>query len=306
MIDWTEQRKKLIDDSAGQMVPSSVKLPVLPRVVTEFTRLSRDPDTSALELADLVESDASLTCELLRHLNSCAMGVRRKVSSVQQAIMLMGIRATGTFLATMALKKVMSSTKSRLINVQNFWNTNLERAIFARLIAAKLGASEHLAYAAGMMQDFLLPVLANEWESRYVDFLERQDHDPIDLAEFERQEFGWDHALAGAQIMMSWNFPDDLICCVALHHRGLQILMDTELAGTSAAATALAGMIPDPLRQTPHGLEQLQKLETVWKSFDLLETARRVQEEFFELAKGAENHFSLLRRCEKALVHHDA
>jgi len=90
---------------------------------------------------------------------------------------------------------------------------------------------------------------------------------------------------------------------VAAHHVGLKALVDPELRSTAVAACAVAGMMPDPFRQVPDGLARLMQLEAKWPAFQLMELARKVNEEFKALtpASSAASHFSLLKRCEKQL-----
>ena len=299
-MDWTALRQSELGEEVKLVLPPSLKLPMLPRAVIEFSKKADDPDASARELGSIIESDAGLTCELLKHVNSCAVGVRRKVSSAQQAISLLGIRTVKLFVATSAVKQAMSSRDSKLINFQVFWNTNLERALFAREVAKLLGVEPDVAFAGGMLQDFLLPVLTSEMLDPYLKFSEQQDRNPVRLDQFEQAAFGWEHSQAAAQIMFGWGFPDDLICCTLLHHRGIKILADKK--PTAADAVAVAALMPDSFRQVPDGLEQLTQLEKTWPKFDLLSLANVVHDEFQKVSPGtAANHFSFLRRCEKAL-----
>jgi len=195
----------------------------------------------------------------------------------------------------------MKARESKLINFQNFWNTNLERAFLAREVARLLETDTELAYAAALLQDFLLPVVTNELFDDYVAFSIQQDKTPRDLIEFERQRFRWDHAEAAAQILFHWGFPEDLIGCVLFHHRGLELLDDKECGRTAATAVAVAGLMPDAFQQVPSGLKQLIELEAKWPEFDLETIAQRVETQFLEVSSANRNHFSLWHRYQKAM-----
>ncbi len=302
-MDWSALREKLLGKETQSIVPPSVKLPMLPRALMEFNQMAENPDVITKDLAAVIESDAGLTCELLKSVNSAACGLRQKVSSAAQAISLLGLKTTKVLLTTSAVKSAMSTRESKLINLQNFWNTNFERALLAKEIARILQADEDIAFAAGMLQDFLLPILTSESLETYLDFTTQQETSPVNLYEFEQQVFGWDHALAAAYVMRDWGFPDDLICCVAMHNKGLFILKDAQLASTCVAAVALAGLMPDALRQTPDGLDQLIRLEKAWPKFNLLKIASQVENDFHESSpSSAANWFSLRHRSEKALA----
>jgi HD-like signal output (HDOD) protein len=302
-MDWKIIREKLLGPPKRSILPPSVKLPVLPTALMEFSRRSSEPDATPKALGEIIESDAGLTCELLRYVNSSAIAVRQKVSSAVQAITLLGVRQSRLHLTSSALRTAMKSSESKLVNFQVFWNTNLERAIFSREVAKLLKADADLAFAGGMLQDFLLPILTSQLLEDYLKFSKLQAEQSVDLVQFEKAIFNWDHAEAAAHIMLAWGFPDDLICCIVSHHRGLKMLGDKELGRTSIAACAIAGLMPDPFRQVPEGFEQLQRLEGAWPGFKILEIAKTVDTEFKSMSPpgAAANHFTFLRRCEKLM-----
>lgn len=305
MPDWTALRKSLLPEKASTIVPPSIKLPVLPRALTEFSRKSEDPSVNVEELSKILATDSGLSSELLRTVNSSRTGIRNQVTSVRQALVILGVRATRLHLTTSGMKQVMKSSSSKLINFQCFWNTNLERALFARELAKLLNADCDLAFTAGMLQDFLLPLITNQLIDGYLHFAENLDAFS-NLVSFEQKYFGWDHAEAAAGVMSGWQFPDELICCVCLHHRGIELLADEQLRHTSAAAVAVSALLPDPLRQEPNGIESLIKLEEEWPEFQLLPIAERVDSQFQTIAQDTQNHFPFLHHCRKAVERYNA
>lgn len=303
-INWESERKKLFGDDGENeyLLPPEISLPAMPIAVTEFCRMAESPDACPRELAKVVESDAGLTCELLKYVNSSAFGLRMEVASIQHAITRLGIRQVKLFLMTSGVKNALSSRQSKLINLENFWVANLERALFAKELAKLLGADGEIAFAAAMVQDILLPILSNEQFDDYLAFSNNQNDAPQLITNFERCQFQWDHASAAANIVHAWSFPDEIVCCVYMHHAGLKIMTDKIFRKTSVGATALASLIPDAIRQVPNGIHQLMQLEEIWESFNLLKVAERVNEQFEELAPNLSNHFSLLKRVEKQLI----
>ncbi len=294
MPDWTELRKALLADNVKSVLPPSVKLPILPKALMDFRKKTEDPDADTHELSQIIASDTGLSAELLKNVNSCGSGVRNKITSVKQALVTLGIRSTTLFLTTSSMNQMMRASASKLINFQNFWNTNLERALFAQEIAKLLKADTDLAFTGGMLQDFLLPLITNQLLTEYLEFTENRN-DYNTLIEFEQQKFSWNHAEAAAHVMYTWEFPDELICCVFLHHRGMDVYKDPALGKTSVAAVALSSYIPDALRQETDSLEKLIEIEKNWPEFDLQTLAETVDANFNEVAKDVKNHFSFLR-----------
>lgn len=302
MIDWKEVREALLPPDRKNLLPPNFKLPILPVAVTKFAQRADDPHVEIRELCQIIETDSGMTTELLKYANSSAVSLRRKASTALNAISLLGIRNTKLYLLTTAVKRAMRGTESKLINLQAFWTTNLERAVMAQIVARMLKADAELAFAAGMLQDFILPILSNELYPHYVTFAKRQESKPGHLADFEQQTFQWSHAEAGANVMFAWGFPDDLVCCTALHHSGVQLLADPTLGRSAAAAVAISAMIPCPLRQVPDGIERLIRLEQSWPAFELESIAEQVDAEVKLLAPGTDNPFSFKRSVEKAMA----
>ena len=69
----------------------------------------------------------------------------------------------------------------------------------------------------------------------------------------------------------------------------------------SAQALALSALLPDLLRQSYAGLEQLQFLETKWPAFQLGQLVEIVDAKHAELGLGVQNDFPLSRRCKAIL-----
>ncbi|MCA9093794.1 MAG: HDOD domain-containing protein [Planctomycetaceae bacterium] len=301
MVHWQQLRETHLGVHFEDIIPPNVKLPMLPSVVIEFTRKAEDPDVSTQKLTKIIESDAGITTELLRYVNSSMVGLRNKASSVQQALNLLGIRTVKLFLITTGMKSALSSRQSKMVNLKNFWATNLERALFSREIARLLGADSDLAFAASMLQDSLLPVLTNELYKYYVSYAELPEESNLNLTSFEDQTFRWNHTMATAAVMHHWGFPDDLICCILFHHKGLMVLSEAEMAKSPIAAVAVASLLPDPLNQERNGLVRLHKLQTLWPKFELDKVVEAVDSQFAELSPGVSPDFPLKHRYDKMM-----
>jgi serine/threonine-protein kinase len=288
-----------LDPDAKPVLPEHIKVPALPQPVLEFSRKADDPEVSARELGRIIEADTGLTVELLRYANSSAMGRRHSASSAQQAISGLGIRRCKMFLLTTAIRNVINSAGSNVIDLPEFWSTNLERGLFARAVAKVLGADEEVAFTGGMLQDCLLPALIDQAADSYQAFFHQSPKHAVELVQFEGESLVWDHAKETGRLAVGWAFPDELVCCVLFHHTGLALLSDDRLRATSVAAVAVSGLLPDQLNQVPQGLEMLHQLDGIVPGFQLMEIAEKVHAEFHDLPSQTCHHVTLFDRCEE-------
>jgi HD-like signal output (HDOD) protein len=295
-MDWAGIRSEGLSGFAMTAIPPTIQLPALPHAVTLFMQRSTDEATSLNDLAKILETDASLTIELLRYVNSSFLALRQKARSVNQALSLLGRRRSRMLVFATGTEAALRSRRSKLINQSAFWNACLQKAIFAREVAALLGTDVEMAFAGGLLQDFLLPVLTNDLLEGYLDFVQSRSRHPETLCEFEQKQFGWDHALAGGCLAHCWNLPDELVCCILYQHTGVRILAHPQLGRTAVAAVALSALLPDQLRQHYHGLDLLRKLETKWPAFNLEKLAQAVDEQHQAMNVGVQNDFPLSRR----------
>jgi serine/threonine-protein kinase len=300
-IDWAALREEGVGRFALAALPPNLRLPALPLAVTRFTEKAGLPDVPLRELAAVLETDTGLTAELLRHVNSAFHGVRNKAGNVLQAMNLLGLRQTKTFVLATGVQAAVRAKQSKLINQTCFWNASLQKALFAREVAGLLKADGDTAFAGALLQDFLLPVLTNDLCDGYVEFTGARDRQPAQMCDYERAKFGFDHAVAGACLAARWNLPDELVCCVLHHHLGLRVLAHPLLKRSSVAAVALSALLPDQLRQDFHGLEQLVLLQEKWSAFDLRKLAETVDAKHAEAGFGVRNDFPLARRCHAVL-----
>ncbi len=301
-IDWAKLREESLAAFTLTALPPTLQLPALPHAVTLFIDKSKDANVPLKELAGIVETDTGLTLELLRHVNSAFLGLRQKAKTVLQAITLLGMRQSRLFLVATGTQAAICARKSKLLNHTSFWNASLQKAIFAREVARLLATDLDVAFAGALLQDYLLPVLSSELYEFYVAFVDQRAQQPESLCGYEQAKFGWNHALAGAALAHRWKLPDELVCCILFHHRGLQVLADPLLARSPVGAVALSALLPDQLRQEFHGLEQLVVLQKKWPAFQLEELVKKVDADHDAASLGVANDFPLSRRCKQILA----
>lgn len=294
--------RPLIDEAVAGFqlgdLPRAVKLPALPVAVMKFVEQSRDDDVSLRQLTTTIETDSGLTLELLKHVNSAALGLRHRTTSVAQALALLGRRQSVLFLVAKGLEAAMRSRQSKLINQTCFWNASFQKALFAREVALLLKTDSDAAFAGAMIQDFLLPVVTNQFLEGYLKFIEKRNELPATLVEYEHATFGWDHAIVAAALADQWHLPEELTCCLLYHHHGLDILHHPDLKRSPVAAVAISALLPDQLRQHIAGLEELHQLQSQWDAFDVIALAEKVDLMQLENDLGVRNEFPLTRRCQ--------
>ena len=123
-------------------------------VVTRILSRLHDPEVTIEELAALIGQDAALSFKLLRLVNSPAVGLRRQVESIHQAIVLLGLERIRAWATLFALA-------GRGDQPQELLNLGLVRANLCERLARETGLGRpDTAYTVGLLSvlDGLLSV----------------------------------------------------------------------------------------------------------------------------------------------------
>src|SRR5260221_3540663 len=152
---------------------SSAQLPALPQSAIRLLELSQNPDNGPAEFAVPIEADPGLTGQVLRFVNSSYFGFSREISSVRLAITLVGVRTIKNFAVWSAVFSLMPNPKCGPFDLRNLWQDSVRRALFARAMARLLGVKDgEEAFAAALLQDMAVPLLAKELAADYKQLLE--------------------------------------------------------------------------------------------------------------------------------------
>ncbi|MCA9049599.1 MAG: HDOD domain-containing protein [Planctomycetaceae bacterium] len=287
-LNWARLRAEALESIKTVNLPDDIQIPALPQAVTEFAERAADPDAEIRDLALIVETSTGLTLELLKYANSSLFGGVRPIHSVAGAIARIGINGAKTYLVAVGMKAASKAMESRLMNQRIAWNESLQKALFARATARRLKMDEGLAFMGGLLQDFLLLALTNRFDREYVRFLETDAREGRDLAEWEQQRFGWNHASAGALVAHQWHFPDDLLCAIYYHHSLRDTLTNPDMEFFRLFPITLSGLLPDQLRQSSRGMAELISVDGRCRAMNLDELCMEVDAEQQQMADGME------------------
>ena len=151
----------------ADIVGSLGTLPTPPFVAMEIIRLTRDPESSANDLADVLSNDPVLATRILQVANSPAYGLAREVTTVDRATALLGLKAVKMMALSFSLAADVGDDAGAL-SLKTYWYHSLLNAVTARRWAelSHPGLSEEAFLSWGWRVPFLLgiaPILVGGW-----------------------------------------------------------------------------------------------------------------------------------------------
>jgi len=196
-------------------------LPPMPQIMHKARAVLDNPDSNLRELADLIEIDQALAMKVLRLSNSAYYSRLQKVSSIQEAAVVLGITVLGELITVACTAKILGqSLEGYKIPATAMWRHSLSVAVGAKLIAKrKHPALANEAFSAGLVHDagkLILDKYILERKEAFSAFLE--DGDETFLAA-EKAILGFDHAEIAARVCEKWHFPKAISAAIKYHHR---------------------------------------------------------------------------------------
>ncbi|MCA9229782.1 MAG: HDOD domain-containing protein [Planctomycetales bacterium] len=200
------------------------KLHSSPVVALQVMELTKDPDFEMSDVARCLDNDPALAASILRLVNSSYYGLSQPVTSLPHAVTYLGRGPLRLAVLSFGLVKTFVTGAPAQLH-QMYWKRSLTMASAARKCAEMsddLASHPDSAFAAGLLADLGMLVLAQLETERYLELAEEPDH-TIQLVKKEREEFGFDHLLVGQRLLLKWDLPSPLIEAVASHHTYLPI-----------------------------------------------------------------------------------
>ena len=221
-------------------------LPSMPTLCAEITRAVESETGDARQIGRIISRDIAMSAKVLQLVNSSFFGIGRRVSSVDQAVALLGgIRIKALVLADHVFKAFALPRTFRQFSMETLWRHSLAVGEVAALIARtekQGGDRPDQAFTAGLLHDIGILVLAcrrSDDFARVLDLVLKGDQ-LIGDAEMEVLEVT--HAEIGAYLLGLWGLPARLVEAVALHHQANETPYDGLCALTAVhVADVLAG-----------------------------------------------------------------
>lgn len=202
---------------------SDVKqIPTLPDVYMRVKKAFEDPSVSVEYLADAIRYDQSLTISILRLANSPFFGFKQKISSINQAVMLVGLREVYSLVLSVSVMGIFPAKDDKeeeFFPVQKFWEHSLGVAIAARTLGTMMNYPhpEEL-FVAGLIHDIGKMIEKLYLGDKFKEVCKKSKEQSRPLRELEMEVLGFTHSEVGQVLAEQWQFPNFLVQTTAHHH----------------------------------------------------------------------------------------
>ena len=206
--------------TVNQLLKESDRIEPVPQVIHQLMDLVNDPETPVEEITELILYEPVVTANLLRVANSAAFGLKRRVDSVHDAVVLLGLkRVVEIILLNSVTRSLKSAHQGYGLAEGQLWKQSVACALMARAVAdTAQGLENHMVFTAALLKDIGVIVLDRHMTEAFATIRTAMEEDNLSLIDAERRVLGIDHADLGGRIAVNWNFSRHLAEIIRHHH----------------------------------------------------------------------------------------
>jgi diguanylate cyclase (GGDEF)-like protein len=197
-------------------------LPSLPSVVIRIIDASKDPEIGLAEVADIISPDPALSAKLLKIANSPMYARVHEVSTLRDAVSVLGLNASLTVALSFSLVSSLKSQTGDGDDFRNFWKRSIISATVAKQIGLVLNEKNlEEFFLASLLQDIgMLAVSCARLTDPADDceYLDNCNKTHFERVRCEKSHWGIDHSDIGAWLLKSWQLPEKLYQAVLCSH----------------------------------------------------------------------------------------
>lgn len=230
------------DEFRQEVLRKLGEVPKLPVAVTRVISLASNPDSSVPEVMGAVETDPGLTAETLRIANSAYFAGPRRIGSLKEAGVLLGLNRVMQLVLAAAIFPI----GTRPVPGYDLEEGALVDGMLAVAVGTELLARElkkhppaH-AFTAGLLHDIGKLAMGNVVARCRQEIRDCAMVEGISYGEAERFVLGIDRAEAGAAMLEAWNLPDSVVTAVRWHLQPDKVESDTFVVDLVHTARLLA------------------------------------------------------------------
>lgn len=222
----------MVDDLQKQIEEIIDFLPPIPAVMIELLKALGDENIELKTLAQIISKDPLMSMNVLKVSNSAFYRLPNKVSTVDHAVKLLGIKEiTGICIACGAYQSLKPPQNVETFDFNDFWRHSVATGIVSKRLSQEFEILDHnILYFIGLLHDVGKVVLDRFVHDTYKVVIQRTLEENIAIREVEKRLIGESHDVVGAWLMEKWKLPLTFVDVAKYHHNVKEAPEDNKAA----------------------------------------------------------------------------
>lgn len=218
-----------------KLIESIGDLPTLPTVAARINAEMNNDALTAKSLGKIIADDTALASKIMRLSNSAFYGQAKQINNIDKAVMVLGFDTIRSLAMSVSIFSIFEKHIETCIDVEGLWRHSLGCAVAAKVLAGKSNKSlGDEAFLYGIIHDIGKIVFISKKFKEFELVLQISKEKDIPGSDAEIEIIGFSHQAIGAMLLDHWNFPQEIIAGVKMHHT-----LDADLKKLSPSAATL-------------------------------------------------------------------
>lgn len=198
-------------------------LPAMPVIAQKILALDLESDEGEQAMLKLIEKDPQIAAKIIGLANTPLFGASKRVVSVSDAAMLLGITRVKSVTMGIAVMSSLVKKPAGSLDVQGLWMHSLSISLAMRTLSRAMPRNtrplDDEIFLAGLLHDIGYMVL-NHLDSQRSDELQTRlaTEQGRSCIEIEAGFLEMNHCELGAELARYWDLPDSIVAVLRHHH----------------------------------------------------------------------------------------
>ena len=207
----------------------SYNIPPQPHILADI----QNAQDNLNKIANIISQDVALSSGLLQTINSPYYGLANHITSIQQAAMLLGLKAVKNIVNCQLLRAQSGNYENK--DLSDFWQTANDVANTASTLVQTLGfGSTDEAYTLGLFHNCGIPILMEKHKDYMTTMQSAYNATGTRITEAENKHYATNHAVLGYMVSRAWKLPEHLRIAIRDHHNFDRLSFKQNNYGTEA------------------------------------------------------------------------
>ena len=244
----------------------NIEIPAIPVVIQKVLNVLENPHANANIIAANVARDPGLSAKILGVANSAFYGFSHKITSLPQAIMILGLNALKGILVTLALLEKEYSKKVKK-TIVNLWQHLTRSAYIAKEVAISLNfKNKSDIITAALLHDIGKAIIALNFPEKTLEIEKLKKEKNMNSIEAEKEILGFSHEEVNFLLCEKWSLSNFIKYPLSFHHRVNQTENFVKEIAFIHFVDAIANKIePQSEALEILGISEAKKEEIIWK-----------------------------------------
>lgn len=200
-----------------QQVLQGIAIPPQPQVMVDLQMEQYSDNCSVQRIAHLISQDVGLSGSILKTVNSACLKMTREITSINQAVSLLGVDSVINLVNAHTIKGELSDDD--IVSLGRFWDSAMEVATASAVIAKHIGLQNpDEAYTLGLFHNCGVPLMMSQFDNYEQACQASYGSEHTSITSIENELLHTNHAVVGYYVAKSWHLPSYLCEAIHEHH----------------------------------------------------------------------------------------